>query len=67
MDFEEVIRDHNDELIKIFNNASEIQADQPLTSLSTLAEQVDNLNKSTEKKMAQLFDKAFQSATGIEG
>jgi hypothetical protein len=64
--FEEIITEHNDELIAIFvNNAPGDET--PFSGMVKIAKLSEELNARTQARLAELFDKTFLKASKIEG
>lgn len=65
MNFEEIITEHNDELVAIFvSNAPDDETS--FSGMVKIARLSQELNKRTEARLAQLFDKSFLQTAKIE-
>jgi len=62
--FEQIITEHNDELISIFV-ARGSQPETPFSGMVQIAIESQELNKRTEARLELLFDKSFLDSTKI--
>lgn len=68
MTFEEIINEHNDELIFVFGEHDDDDRDRhAITNMLTLSEAIADLNQRTQAKLAEVFDNSFLDLTKIEG
>lgn len=65
MNFEEIIAEHNDELVYIFSTAGE-NPEKPLSHFGAIVDATNDLNRRTEEKLAAIFDKTFLDNHAIE-
>jgi len=64
--FEQIINEHNNEHVQIFMDNSP-EGEMTFSEMIKIGALVDALNKKTEARLTELFDKTFLKASKIEG
>lgn len=63
--FEQIITDHNNEHMKIFTDNSP-EGEMQFSDIVKISALVDALNKKTEARLTELFDKSFLKTAKIK-